>query len=93
MSVKLKADILTPSEQIFKELNWLSFPKLVQYHTCLMVYESMNGMSPEYIFNALTCLDHHERQIGSTTNLIHVPRSHSAYFDQWPNTGMKTGSG
>ena len=31
----LKADFMTPSEQLFKELNWLPFPKRVQYHTCL----------------------------------------------------------
>ena len=37
----LKADFMTPSEQLFKELNWLQFPKRVQYHTCLMVYKSI----------------------------------------------------
>ena len=39
----LKADFMTPSEQLFKDLNWLPFPKRVQYHTCLMVYESVTG--------------------------------------------------
>ena len=28
----MKADFITPSEQLFKELNWLPFPKQVQYH-------------------------------------------------------------
>ena len=45
----LKADFLTPSEQLFKKLNWLTFPKRVQYHTCLMVYKGINGSAPEYI--------------------------------------------
>ena len=27
----LKADFVTPPEQLYKELNWLSFPKRVQY--------------------------------------------------------------
>ena len=45
----LKADFMTPSEQLLKELNWLPFPKRVQYHTCLMVYKSITGQAPEYI--------------------------------------------
>ena len=49
----LKADILTPSDQMFKELIWLSFPKRVYYHTCLMVYKGMKGQSPEYISSIL----------------------------------------
>ena len=28
----LKVDFMTPSEQLFKELNWLPFSKRVQYH-------------------------------------------------------------
>ena len=36
----LKADLTTSSKQPYKELNWLPFPKRVQYHTCLTVYKS-----------------------------------------------------
>ena len=43
----LKADFMTPSEQLFKELNWLPFPKRVQYHTCLTVYKSITGQAPQ----------------------------------------------
>ena len=43
----LKADFMTPSEQLFKELNWLPFQKRVQYHTCLTVYKSITGQAPE----------------------------------------------
>ena len=32
----LKADFMTPSEQLFKERNWL--PKRVQYHSNLPIY-------------------------------------------------------
>ena len=49
----LKANILTPSEQLFRKLNWLTFPKRVQYHTCLMVYKGINGLAPEYISSML----------------------------------------
>ena len=50
----LKADFLTPSEQLFKKLKWLTFLKRVQYHTCLMVYKGINGLAPEYISSMLT---------------------------------------
>ena len=80
----LKADFMKPSEQFFKELNWLPFPKHVRYHTCLMVYESISGQAPEYISSLLRYdSDHHERQSRSTTlDLLHVPRSHSTNFDR-----------
>ena len=49
----LKAYFMTPSEHLFKELNWLTFPKRVQYHTCLIVYKGINGLAPEYIYSML----------------------------------------
>ena len=54
-----------------------------QYHTCLMVYKSIAGQAPEYISSMLTYVsEHHERQTRSTVlDLLHIPRSHSAYFD------------
>ena len=78
----LKADFMTPSEQLFKELNWLPFPKQVQYHTCLMVYKSITRHTPKYISSMLTYgSQYHERQTRSTVlDLLHIPRSHSAYF-------------
>ena len=35
----LNVDIMTPSEQMFFELNWLPFPKRVSYHTHDMMYK------------------------------------------------------
>ena len=61
----LKVDVMTSSEQLFKELNWLPFLKWVPYHICLMVYKSITGEAPEYIFSMLTYVSkHHERQPG-----------------------------
>ena len=58
----LKADFITHFEQLFKELNWPSFPKRVQCHACLMVYKSITGQAPEYISSMLTYVsEHHER--------------------------------
>ena len=82
--MSLKAHFMTPSEQLFKEINCLSFPKRVQYHTCFMVYKSITGQDPKYISSMLTYVsEHHDRQTRSTAlDLLHIPRSHSAYFDR-----------
>ena len=82
--LKLKADILTPSDQMFKELGLLSFPKRVYYHTCLMVYKGMKGQYLEYITSMLTPVsEYHERQTRSTANnKLHVPRSHTPFRSQ-----------
>ena len=81
----LETDFMTASEQLFKVQNWLPFPKRVQYHTCLMVYtcKSITGQAPEYIPSMLTYVsEHYERQTRLTVlDLLHIPRSHSAYFD------------
>ena len=41
-------------------------------------------VAPEYISSILTYVsEHHERQIRSTAlDLLHIPGSHSAYFDR-----------
>ena len=49
-----------------------------------MVYKSITGKAPEYISSMLTYVsEHHKRQTRSTgLDLLHIPRSHSAYFDR-----------
>ena len=44
--------------------------------------KSFTGQAPEYISSLLTYVsEHHERQTRSTAlDLLHIPRSHSAYF-------------
>ena len=78
----LKADFMTPFKQLFKELNWLPFPKLVQYHTCLMVYKSIIGQAPEYISSMLTYVsEHHERQTRSTVlDVLHIQPTSTGQF-------------
>ena len=73
----LKADFMTPSEQLFKELNWLPFPKRVQYHTCLMVYKSDTGQTPEYISSMCMSRNTMRGKAGQQLSI----RSHSAHFD------------
>ena len=73
----LKADITTPSKTLFSELNWLTFPQRVQYHTCTMVYKALNGLAPEYISDVFTKVsESHMRNLRSVDNdLLRVPCS------------------
>ena len=78
----LKADFMTPSEQFCKDVNWLLFPKRVQYHNCLMVYKSINGKALSYISSMLTYVsEHHGRHTRSTTlDLLRIPPTLTGHF-------------
>ena len=79
----LKADITTPSQSMFSELNWLIFPKRVQYHSGTMVYKALHGLAPEYIVDLFTKVsDSHSRHLRSVDNeLLRVPSSKTNMFE------------
>ena len=67
--IVLKADLLTPSHIMFNELKWLSFPKCVQYHTCIMMNKTLHGSAPEYMSNLFVkSSDVHNRYLRSIDN-------------------------
>ena len=72
----LQAEFNTPSNQMFNILNWLPIQKRVQYHTCILVYKSLNNMISK---PSMT----HQRHLRSTDNdLLYVPRSSTACYDK-----------
>ena len=79
----LKADITTPSQSMFNELNWLIFPKRVQYHSCAMVYKALHGLAPEYIEDLFTKVsDSRSRHLRPVDNeLLRVPSSKTNIFE------------
>ena len=55
---------MTPSDQMFSELRWLSFPQRLCYHTCIMMYKALYNMAPEYIQNLFQKMsDSHNRNL------------------------------
>ena len=42
---------MTPSADMFQELQWLPFPKRMQYHTQIMMFKALNGIAPDYLSN------------------------------------------
>ena len=92
----LNVDILTPSKWLFQELNWLTFPKRVQYHTCNMVYKALNGQTPEYISDCFKKVSEtHNRNLRSVdNNLLHIQNSRKNFMKihllfHLPNCGIR----
>ena len=73
---------MTPSEEVFKDLQWLPFPNRLQYHTCLLAYKALNGLAPEYLSNLFTKTSEvHSRSLRSGYNYeLRVPFARINYF-------------
>ena len=80
----LRVDIMTPSESMFSQLKWLSFPKRIQYHVSIMMYKSLNNLAPDYmsdLFNKVS--ESHSRNLRSVSNdLLSIPLSKTRYYDR-----------
>ena len=47
--VILDCDFYTPSSELFKELNWQSFPERVTYQRAILMYRLINNICPDYL--------------------------------------------
>ena len=47
--VILDCDFYTPSSELFKELNWQTFPKRVTYQKAMLMYRIINNIFPDYL--------------------------------------------
>ena len=78
--------MMTPSELMFNELQWLPFPKRVRYHTCIMMYKTLAGLAPEYmteLFNKAS--ETHCRNLRSVDKdllVLKIPYSRTCYYDR-----------
>lgn len=66
-----------------KELNWLTFPNRVQYHTCNIVYKTLVGHVPEYICEMFIKIsDTHNRSLRSVQNeLLRISSSRTQMYE------------
>ena len=80
----LQADFMTPSQLMFQELGWLTFPIRIQYHIGVMVFKSLNGLAPEYLTNLLTKPSQmHDRNLRSNDkDILKIPFSRTTYYDK-----------
>ena len=47
--VILDCDCYTPSSELFKELNWQTFPERVTYQKAILMYRIINNICPDYL--------------------------------------------
>ena len=49
--VILDCDFYTPPSELFKELNWQTFPERVTYQKAILMYRIINNTCPDYLKN------------------------------------------
>ena len=52
----LDKDYNSPSEELFKELRWMTFQERIKYKKAILVYKSLNNVCPEYLQTKFTHL-------------------------------------
>ena len=75
---------MTPSLEMFKTLQWLSFPQRIKYHTALMIFKTLNGPAPKYLLDLFTkASEMHGRNLRSVTyDDLRVPIARTNYFSK-----------
>ena len=63
----LDKNIDSPSSELFAELNWLTFPDIVDYQKAVLMYKIMNNLTPNYLNELYQFTsDIHQRSLRST---------------------------
>ena len=72
----LNKDFNTPSEELFTELNWTTFPKRDNFHKAVMMFKTINNLTPMYVNNIFQYTNEiRHRNLRSTSeNLLYVPK-------------------
>ena len=88
----LNKPIRTPSEGLFKQLNWLSFSDRCKYHTSVLVYKVTNDIAPTYMSDILTFSKNQNHNLRSSMHndlvLKRIPRT-NYYKDSFSYFSMK----
>ena len=75
----LNADFMTPSENMFKELNWLTFSNRV----CIIMYKTLISLASTYLTELFTSTSKfHDRGLRSIDNeTVRVPYARTKYYE------------
>ena len=76
----LNTDPLTPSKELFSELNWQPFDQIVEQRKATLVYKSLNNSAPQYMSDMFQYEYVHQVTPGKlrsgTDKKLFVPRTH-----------------
>ena len=59
--------IRTPSRELFKQLEWLNFEYRCKYQTAVLVYKSLNNLTPSYVRDIIKISNNNTYQLRSST--------------------------
>ena len=78
----LDRSIDTRSEDMFAELNWMTFPNRVKFQKSVLMYKIFNNHSPSYLLDNFTLTSEVcQRSLRSTTeNSLYVPKPNIELF-------------
>ena len=78
----LDRSIDTRSEDMFTELNWMTFPNRVKFQKSVLMYKIFNNHSPSYLLDNFTLTSEVcQRSLRSTTeNSLYVPKPNIELF-------------
>lgn len=72
----LDKPVETPSNEMFAQLKWMTFPDRVNYQKAILVYKIMHDLTPSYLQNLFQFTSEiHTRTLRSTAeNLLYIPK-------------------
>ena len=78
----LDVDVTVPSETMFTQLKWMTFPERVVYHKAIQMYTTVCGDAPDYLKNvSVFTSEIHSRLLRSSSNFqLYTPRPNTELF-------------
>ena len=72
----LDKSIDTPSSEMFAELNWMTFPEMVNFQKAVMMFKIIHSLTPSYLHNLFQFTNViHNRSLRSTfEDLLYIPK-------------------
>ena len=80
--VILCCDVYTPSSELFKELNWQTFPEWVTYQKAILMYWIINTICPDYVKKRVSYTSDVSCRVTRSTNCnqLYTPKPNCELF-------------
>ena len=78
----LDLDFTVPSETMFTQLKWMTFPERFIYHKKIQMYKTVCGDVPDYLkHDVVLTSEIHSRLLRSSSNIqVYTPRPNTELF-------------
>ena len=75
----------SPTSKLFKQLNWLTFTDRCKYHCAVIVYKTMNNMTPIYMSEIITFAKNETYSLRSSVHndLVVKTKPHREIFQRY----------